>query len=179
MCRKQNVKNRSKQPIIRGEPERAPNTRETGSGFICVCILYICMFVGSTCNRVAAETRQNAHAHAHHTGPVHVFGVYLHHTLLNSSRGQCEFIIEGEVSYSSDNVRLPRNVVSRWHASCLRIFIKCCKQNCTVIFRGVRDRSRSRSRDRKRKGRRSSSYSRTSLRDRNRNRDRGTKVHSR
>ena len=29
--------------IIRGEPERAPNTRGTGSGFICI---YIYMFVG-------------------------------------------------------------------------------------------------------------------------------------
>ena len=28
--------------IIRGEPERAPNTRGTGSGFICI---YICMYV--------------------------------------------------------------------------------------------------------------------------------------
>ena len=24
--------------IIRGEPERAPNTRDTGSGFICICM---------------------------------------------------------------------------------------------------------------------------------------------
>ena len=29
--------------LIRGEPERAPNTRGTGSGFICI---YIYMFVG-------------------------------------------------------------------------------------------------------------------------------------
>ena len=27
--------------IIRGESERAPNTRETGSGFICIHIIYI------------------------------------------------------------------------------------------------------------------------------------------
>ena len=33
--------------IIRGEPERAPNTRDTGSGFICIYLYkYICMFVG-------------------------------------------------------------------------------------------------------------------------------------
>ena len=31
--------------IIQVEPERAQNTRETGSGFICIYI-YICMFVG-------------------------------------------------------------------------------------------------------------------------------------
>ena len=29
--------------IFRGEPERAPNTRGTGSGFICIYIyLYVC-----------------------------------------------------------------------------------------------------------------------------------------
>ena len=32
--------------IIRGEPERAPNTRDTGSGFICIYIyIYIYIFV--------------------------------------------------------------------------------------------------------------------------------------
>ena len=30
------------EPIIRGEPERAPNTRETGSSFICILYLYVC-----------------------------------------------------------------------------------------------------------------------------------------
>ena len=30
--------------IIRGEPERAPSTRGTGSGFICIYI-YTCMYV--------------------------------------------------------------------------------------------------------------------------------------
>ena len=31
--------------IIRGEPERAPNTRGTGSGFICIYIfLYVCLW---------------------------------------------------------------------------------------------------------------------------------------
>ena len=29
-------------PVIRGEPERAPNTRETGSGFICIYIIHVC-----------------------------------------------------------------------------------------------------------------------------------------
>ena len=28
--------------IIRGEPERAPNTRDTGSGFI--CIIFVCLW---------------------------------------------------------------------------------------------------------------------------------------
>ena len=29
--------------IIRGEPERAPNTRDTGSGFICIYIhIFVC-----------------------------------------------------------------------------------------------------------------------------------------
>ena len=27
--------------LIRGDPERAPNTRGTGSGFICIYIIYI------------------------------------------------------------------------------------------------------------------------------------------
>ena len=27
--------------LIRGEPERAPNTQDTGSGFICIYIYYI------------------------------------------------------------------------------------------------------------------------------------------
>ena len=31
--------------MIRGEPERAPNTRGTGSGFICIYIyLYVCLW---------------------------------------------------------------------------------------------------------------------------------------
>ena len=33
--------------VIRGEPERAPNTRGTGSGFIYIYIyILVCMFVG-------------------------------------------------------------------------------------------------------------------------------------
>ena len=32
--------------VIRGEPERAPNTRGTGSGFICIYVcIYTCMYV--------------------------------------------------------------------------------------------------------------------------------------
>ena len=32
--------------LIRGEPERAPNTRGTGSGFICIYVcIYTCMYV--------------------------------------------------------------------------------------------------------------------------------------
>ena len=35
----------SQSTLIRGEPERAPNTRGTGSGFICVYIyIYICLW---------------------------------------------------------------------------------------------------------------------------------------
>ena len=30
--------------MIRGEPERAPNTRETGSGFVCIICILVCMF---------------------------------------------------------------------------------------------------------------------------------------
>ena len=33
--------------IIRGEPERAPNTRDTGSGFICIYIynyIFVCLW---------------------------------------------------------------------------------------------------------------------------------------
>ena len=36
----------SEELVIRGEPERAPNTRDTGSGFICIYIyIYIYIFV--------------------------------------------------------------------------------------------------------------------------------------
>ena len=31
--------------MIRGEPERAPNTRDTGSGFICIYIyIFVCLW---------------------------------------------------------------------------------------------------------------------------------------
>ena len=44
-------------PIIRGEPERAPNTRETGSGVYIYIYIYIYLFV-----RDLAWQRPNAHA---------------------------------------------------------------------------------------------------------------------
>ena len=43
--------------MIRGEPERAPNTRETGSGVYIYIYLFIYLFV-----RDLAGQRLNAHA---------------------------------------------------------------------------------------------------------------------
>ena len=37
--RKASINSPSKVLLIRGEPERAPNTRGTGSGFICIYII--------------------------------------------------------------------------------------------------------------------------------------------
>ena len=39
-----NVLNAHSSVLVRGEPERAPNTRGTGSGFICI-YLYVCLYV--------------------------------------------------------------------------------------------------------------------------------------
>ena len=49
--------------IIRGEPERAPNTRDTGSGFICIYIyiyyiyLYVCGVIISMSKELNFESR--------------------------------------------------------------------------------------------------------------------------
>ena len=52
-------------PIIRGESERAPNTRGTGSGFICiyVSIWYVCLHLWGDHFSEKRDKLNSAHAH--------------------------------------------------------------------------------------------------------------------